>query len=120
MRENAGEVDQKKNGNNADAWIAVDEMGGIIEDTVYPLDCERVQIKGKLNDVYDTIESQCTLTKCEIPGGLTIDQLRSATECMEGSEENGDLRKSVTTLKLDNNNMLKGKVKSKGSWILPL
>jgi hypothetical protein len=39
---------------------------------------------------------------------------------MEDSEDNGDLGKSVTTLKLDNNNQLKGKIKSKGTWLLPL
>jgi hypothetical protein len=115
-----GKVDQKKRDNNADAWIAVDEMGGITEDAVYPLDCDRVQIKGKLNDDKMTIESQCTLTKCEVPGDLTLDQIRSAEDCMEDSEDNGDLGKSVTTLKLDNNNLLKGKIKSKGMWLLPL
>jgi hypothetical protein len=70
-----GKVDQKKKDNNAEAWMAVDTMGGIFEDDVYPLICDRMQIKGKLNDDKLTIESQCTLTKCEIPGSLTIDQI---------------------------------------------
>lgn len=87
-----------------------------IPEARYPLDWEKVQIKGKIDDDKLTIESQCTFTKCDIPGSLTIDQIRSAEDCMEDSEDNGDLGKSVTTLKLDNNNLLKGTITSKGTW----
>jgi hypothetical protein len=111
-----GMVDQKKRDNNAHAWIDVLEMGGIIEDTTLDLDCDKVQIKGKANDDKLTAESQCTLSKCVVPGELTIDQVRSAEICIDDSEENGTIGKNVTTLKLDNNNMLKGKIKSKGDW----
>ena len=111
---NTGRVDQRKNGNNAHAWMSVVKMGGIVEDTTFDLDCEKVQLKGKSNDKTDKIDAQCTLKKCVVPGGLLIDQVRSAEACIEDSEENGEIGKKVTTLKLDRNNLLGGKITSKG------
>jgi hypothetical protein len=115
-----GKVDQRKTNNNANAWISANRMGGIDEGgTIFPLTCKKVQIKGKSNDDRLTIESKCTLTKCELPGGLELGQIQSAEDCIEESEDNGDIGKSVSTLKLDNNGLLKGRIWSKGIWVKP-
>ena len=111
-----GKVDQKKKDNNAYAYLDVGEMGGIVEETEFELDCQKVQIKGKSNDDTQAIESKCTLTKCQIPGGLTLDQIASAEQCIDDAEDAEDIGKKVTTLKLDNNNLLKGNIWSKGTW----
>lgn len=111
---NQGKVNQKKNDNNADAYLNVATMGGLPVNLSFPLVCDRVQMKGKSNDSNDKIQAQCNLKKCDIPGDLTVAQLQSASACIEGSEDDGSLGKSVTTLQLDNNNQLKGKITSKG------
>jgi hypothetical protein len=111
-----GKVDQKKTDNNAYAYMSVGEMGGIVEETEFELDCKKVQIKGKANDDKLTAESKCTLTKCNIPGGLTLDQIASAEACIDAAEDAGDIGKKVSTLKLDNQNLLKGNIWSKGTW----
>jgi len=113
-----GEVNQKKKDNNASAWMWVGMLGGIDEgDTLFPLDCEKVQLKGKSNDRNEKIESECKLTKCELPTSLSEDQYRSAEACIDDAEATGDLGKKVTTLKRDNNGLLGGKIKSKGVWL---
>jgi hypothetical protein len=113
-----GEVSQKKRGNNASAWMWVGEMGGFdVGGTLFPLDCERVQLKGKLKNRNEKIESECKLTKCELPTSLSEDQYRSAEACIDDAEATGDLGKKVTTLKRDKNNLLGGKIKSKGVWL---
>ena len=111
-----GKVDQRKADNNAYAYMSVGEMGGIVEETEFELNCEKVQLKGKSNDDTQAIESKCMLKKCAIPGGLTLDQIASAQQCIENAEDSEDIGKKVTTLKLDNNNLLKGNIWSKGTW----
>ena len=116
MTSKQGKVDQKKKDNNADAWIAGSELGGAVGDFDVFLDCQKVQIKGKSNDDKQTIESKCTLTKCELPQGITLGQIESAADCIEESEDSGAIGKKVSTLKLDGNNLLKGNIWSKGIW----
>jgi hypothetical protein len=114
-----GKVDQKKKDNNAIAWISAQKLDGIVLDPEIieqPLLCKKVQIKGKSNDDKETIESKCTLTKCDLPGGLTLDDLAAIGNCIDDSEDAGLLGKKVQTLKLDNNNQLKGNIWSKGTW----
>jgi hypothetical protein len=114
MSTNSGKVDQRKNDNPGDAWMVVNEMGGIDEGgATIPLDCDRVQLKGKSNDRNDKIDSQCTLKSCDIPGALTVDQVRSAIACMDDSVDNGSLGKNVESLKLKNDT-IEGKITSKG------
>ncbi|MBW2578380.1 MAG: hypothetical protein JRE38_09970 [Deltaproteobacteria bacterium] len=113
---NQGKVDQKKTDNNARAYMNVAELGGITVNTEFDLDCKKVQLKGKSNDNTDRIESKCTLTKCQIPGALSPDQIASAQQCIEEQEDAGNIGKKVTSLKLDNNNLLKGKIWSRGVW----
>jgi len=113
-----GEVNQQKKDNNASAWMWVGMLGGIDEGgTLFPLDCEKVQLKAKSNDRNEKIESECKLTKCELPTSLSEDQFRSAEACIDDAEATGDIGKRVTTLKRDNNNLLGGKIKSKGVWL---
>ncbi|MBW2578051.1 MAG: hypothetical protein JRE38_08290 [Deltaproteobacteria bacterium] len=116
MSTKQGKVDQKKTNNNAYAYMSVGEMGGIVEEQEFELNCKKVQIKGKSNDDKETVESKCTLTKCEIPGGLTLDQIASAEQCIEDAEDAENIGKKVSTLKLDNQNLLKGNIWSKGVW----
>jgi hypothetical protein len=114
-----GKVDQKKKDNNAIAWISAQKLDGVVLDPEIieqPLLCKKVQIKGKSNDDKETIESKCTLTKCDLPGGLTLDDLAAIGNCIDDSEDAGLLGKKVQTLKLDNNNQLKGNIWSKGTW----
>jgi len=119
MTPKQGKVDQKKKDNNAIAWISATKIHGIIlqeEIIEQPLLCDRVQIKGKSNDDKETIESKCTLKKCDLPLGLTLADLTAIGNCIEDSEDAGLLGKKVQTLKLDNNNQLKGNIWSKGTW----
>jgi len=113
-------VDQKKTNNNAIAYLSVGEMGGIVVEDEFELDCKKVQIKGKANDDKLTAESKCTLTKCELPGGITLDMIASAEQCIEDAEDAENIGKKVSTLKLDNQNLLKGNIWSKGSWQMAL
>ena len=76
-----------------------------------------MQLKSKSNDRSEKIESECKLTKCEFPTSLSEDQFRSAEACIDDAEATGDIGKKVTTLKRDNNNLLGGKIKSKGGWV---
>ncbi|MBW2716575.1 MAG: hypothetical protein JRD03_10885 [Deltaproteobacteria bacterium] len=112
-----GKTDQKKRDNNAYAWIWADEIGGIDEDnTTFELTCDRVQMTGKANDDKFTAEARCTLSKCDIPGGLTVDQVIAMGDCIDDAEDSGNIGKGVSTLRLDNKNQLKGNIKSKGGW----
>jgi hypothetical protein len=111
---NQGKVNQTKKDNNAEAFIDVYEMGGIIEDSTYYLSCDRVQVKGMANYKNDKIQTQCILKGCEIPASLTVGQIQSASDCADNAEKNGDLGKSVQTLKLNNKNLINGRIKSKG------
>jgi hypothetical protein len=111
-----GKVDQKKTDNNAIAYLEASLIGGQEVDIGGVLECKKVQIKGKSNDDKFTAESKCTLTKCEIPGGLTVDQIGLIEDCVDDAEESGDIGKKVSTLKLDNQNLLKGNIWSKGMW----
>jgi hypothetical protein len=111
-----GKVDQKKTNNNAIAYMDIGMMGGEVVDDKLELDCKKVQIKGKANDDKLTAESKCTLTKCELPGGITLDMIASAEQCIEDAEDAENIGKKVSTLKLDRNNELKGNIWSKGTW----
>jgi hypothetical protein len=113
---NQGKVDQKKTDNNARAYMNVAELGGITVNDEFDLDCKKVQLKGKSNDTTERIESKCTLTKCQIPGAFSPNQIASAQQCIEEQEDAGNIGKKVTSLKLDNNNLLKGKIWSRGVW----
>jgi hypothetical protein len=116
MTPQQGKVDQKKNENNATAWISAGTIGGVMYESTWNLDCEQVRQSGKANDNKFTADAMCTLTKCDIPGGLTVDEIISMQDCIDEAEENGDIGKKVSTLKLDSNNQLKGKIKSAGDW----
>jgi len=111
-----GKVDQKKTDNNATAYMVANLIGGQAVNIDEDLECKKVQIKGKANDDKLTAESKCTLTKCEIPGGLTVEQIGLIEDCIDDAEESGDIGKKVSTLKLDNQNLLKGNIWSKGIW----
>jgi hypothetical protein len=112
-----GQVSQTKKGNNATAAIDVDRMGGIDVDAEFLLSCEKVQVKGKSNDSTERAEVQCMLKGCEIPGALTINQIRSAIDCIDGSVASGDIGKKVQKLRVGNDNRIQGKIKSKGDWL---
>ena len=114
VSKNQGKVDQKKNNNNAYAYMSVGEMGGEIEETEFELSCEKVQVMGMANIQNDKVKVQCALKGCEIPGGLTLNQIDSAVACINAAEDSGDLGKKVQSLKLNNNNRLNGKVKAAG------
>jgi hypothetical protein len=111
-----GKVDQKKTNNNAIAYMEASLIGGQAVDIDEVLECKKVQIKGKANDDKFTAESKCTLTKCEIPGGLTVEQIGLIEDCIDDAEDSGNIGKKVSTLKLDNQNLLKGNIWSKGMW----
>jgi hypothetical protein len=113
---NQGKVEQKKRGNNARAYMNVAELGGITVDTEFDLDCQKVQLKGKSNDNTERLESKCTLTKCQIPGALSRDQIASAMQCIEDQEDAGNIGRKVTKLSLDKNNLIKGRIWSRGVW----
>jgi hypothetical protein len=110
----AVKVNQRRKENNARVFIDVTEMGGIVMDAVYDLECERVQITGRSNERMDRIESQCTLKGCMVPDELTLDQIRSAEVCIEQAEQIHNIGQNVTTLKLKANDLLAGKIRSKG------
>lgn len=112
-----GKVNQKRRDNNANAWIYGGIIGGIDEmDTTFFLNCERVQATGKANDKKGTADAKCVFTKCDLPEELTVGQIASIEDCIEESEDDGSLGKRVSTMRLDNNNKLKGTVRSSGDW----
>lgn len=115
VSKNQGKVDQKKNGNNAYAYISVGEMGGMVEETEFELSCNRVQVMGMANIDNDKVKSQCMLKGCEIPEGLTVGQIGSAIDCIDAAEASGDLGRRVQSLKLNNNNRIGGKIQAAGS-----
>ena len=114
LSNNQGKVDQRKRDNNGYAYLDVYEMGGIVEDTEFGLDCERVQLKGKSNDNNDRMDVQCMLKGCQIPEGLTVGQLQSAETCIDDAQDLDNIGRRVTNLRLNNNNELGGKITSKG------
>jgi len=114
LSNNQGKVDQRQRDNNAYAYISVTEMGGIADDTEYELDCDRVQLKGKSNDNNDKMDVQCRLKGCEIPGDLTVAQIQSAETCIDDAQDLDNIGKRVTNLRLNNKNLLRGKITSRG------
>jgi len=111
-------VDQKVNGNGAYGYMDVVEMGGIVENAQAKLVCDKVKMISFSNDDSDKIKSRCILVRCSIPSGttlsLTLDQIESALACIDDSEVDGSLGKSVSTLTLDNNDLLRGNITSQG------
>ena len=114
VSKNQGKVDQKKNDNNAYAYLSVGEMGGIVEETEFELSCEKVQVMGMANVENDKVKVQCVLKDCAIPGGLTLNQIESAIACIEAAENSGDLGKKVQSLRTNNNDETSGKIKAAG------
>jgi len=112
---NQGTVGQMKKGNNANAVLDVVKIGGIAVGAEIPLSCEKVQVTGKLSEKTGKIEAQCKLKGCEIPN-LTVNQVLSAIACIDASLANGSLGGKVQNLKLDKDNKIGGKIKSKGTW----
>jgi len=111
---NQGKVDQKKNNNNAHAYLSVGEMGGIVEEADFELSCEKVKVMGMANTQNDKVKVQCVLKNCEIPEGLTPNQIDSAVACIEAAENSGDLGKKVQSLRTNNNDQTSGKIKAAG------
>ena len=111
-----GTVEQGRKGNNANAVMDVGVMGGIAENTQIPLSCERVEVKGRSNDGTERVEARCTLKGCDIPGELTVGQIQSAVDCIDAAVANGNLGKKVQNLKLNDDNEIGGRIRSKGVW----
>jgi hypothetical protein len=114
-----GQVDQKKRDNNAIAWISVNKIGGeIIETFDSDFECDKVQLKGKLNTKRDQIDVKCTIKKCVLPGIIDVDFINDAIDCAEEAEDSGALGKNAGNLKLRNIDELSGHIRSKGTPIM--
>jgi hypothetical protein len=114
-----GQVDQKKRDNNAIAWISVNKFGGeVIETFDSDLECDKVQLKGKLNTKKPQIDVKCTIKKCALPGIITVDFINDAIACAEEAQDSGALGKRAGNLKLRNIDELSGDIRSKGTPLM--
>jgi hypothetical protein len=109
-----GQVEQKKKGNNADAWMVASKLNGADVDINESLDCEKVQLKGKANTVNQKIDVKCTLKKCERPAGLTTAQIDAAIDCAVAAVGNGDIGRKVGRVSQDRDEQISGHIRSKG------
>jgi hypothetical protein len=109
-----GQVEQKKRGNNADAWMVASKLNGVDVDINESLDCEKVQLKGKANNVNQKIDVKCTLKKCDLPAGVTAAQIDAAIDCAVGAVGNGDIGRKAGRVSQNSDDQLSGHIRSKG------
>ncbi len=110
-----GQVDQKKRGNNAIAWMSANLIGGeIVELGPVDLDCEKVQLKGKYNTKKETIDVKCTIKNCQLPQGLELGDVNDMIDCAEEAQDSGALGKRAGNLRL-RQDLLSGHIRSKGT-----
>jgi hypothetical protein len=109
-----GQVEQKKKGNNADAWMVASKLDGADVDINESLDCEKVQLKGKANNVNQKIDVKCTLKKCELPAGVTAAQIDAAIDCAVAAVGNGDIGRKVGRVSQNSDDRISGRIQSKG------
>jgi hypothetical protein len=112
-----GQVDQKKKGNNAVAWIEVNIYKGVV-DWEEELDCDKVQLKGKYNTKNETMDIKCTIKNCQLPDPITVGFINDAIDCAEAEQDSGDLGKRAGNLKL-RGDLLSGHIRSKGTPVEP-
>jgi len=109
-----GQVDQGKAGNDAIAFIVATKIGDS-KPLPVPIDaelvCERVQMKGLSNIKTNRMEVMCNLRKCAIPAGVTVDEFKSALECLDNELIVG---KKVTNLRLNKKDQIIGRIRSEG------
>jgi hypothetical protein len=109
-----GQVEQKKRGNNADAWMVASKLNGADVDINESLDCEKVQLKGKANNVNQKIDVKCTLKKCEFPAGVDAAQIDAAIDCAVAAVGNGDIGRKVGRVSQNSDEQISGHIRSKG------
>jgi len=109
LTKDQGQVDQKKKGNNADAWMESNRLDGTAG-----LDCEKVQLKGKYNTKNETIDVKCTIKNCQLPQDLEIGDVNDMIDCADEAQDSGALGKSAGSLKLKGD-LLSGNIRSKGT-----
>jgi hypothetical protein len=109
-----GQVEQKKKGNNADAWMVASKLDGADVDINESLDCEKVQLKGKANNVNQKIDVKCTLKKCELPAGVTPAQIDAAIDCAVAAVGSGDIGRKAGRVSQNSDDQLSGHIRSKG------
>jgi hypothetical protein len=109
-----GQVEQKKRGNNADAWMVASKLNGADVDINESLDCEKVQLKGKANNVNQKIDVKCTLKKCELPADVTAAQIDAAIDCAVAAVGSGDIGRRAGRVSQNSDDQLSGHIRSKG------
>jgi hypothetical protein len=109
-----GQVEQKKRGNNADAWMVASKLNGVDVDINESLDCEKVQLKGKANNVNQKIDVKCTLKKCELPAGVTPAQIDAVIDCAVAAVGTGDIGRKAGRVSQNSDDQLSGHIRSKG------
>jgi len=109
-----GQVEQKKRGNNADAWIVASKLNGDDVDINESLDCEKVQLKGKANNVNQKIDVKCTLKKCELPDAVTPAQIDAVIDCAVAAVGSGDIGRKAGRVSQNSDDQLSGHIRSKG------
>jgi hypothetical protein len=116
LSKTTGKVDQGKKGNYANVWMAASALGGNEVDIDEDLTCDKVTIKGKGESKKWTADVKCQIKNCKLPADLTVGEKDAIIECAEAALDNEDLGKKVGKMRLNSDDEITGKIRSKGVW----